>query len=157
MQTIHPFLWFDQQAHEAALFYTNTFKNSHISSITYYPEGGPMPAGQVMTVQFNLNGQDFTAINAGPAFKFNPSISFVAPCDNQEEIDYLWETFCKEGEASRCGWLTDKYGLSWQIVPASWIKFYKDADPEAASRAMTVMMTMQKLNIAELERAFNDE
>lgn len=115
-----------------------------------------MPAGQVMTVQFNLNGQDLTAINAGPVFKFNPSISFVAPCDDQEEIDFLWDALCKDGEESQCGWLVDKYGLSWQIVPASWIKFYKDADPQAASRAMSVMMTMKKLDIAVLENAYND-
>src|SRR4051812_19096503 len=117
MQKIIPFLWFDNQAEEAVNFYTSLFKNSKIGTITRYGEGGPGPAGSVMTASFQLNGQEFVALNGGPVFKFTEAISFVVNCEDQEEIDYYWDNLVKGGTPSQCGWLKDKYGLSWQIVP----------------------------------------
>ena len=155
MQKITPMLWFDNQAEAAARFYVSVFKNSKIKTITHYT--GPEPAdrkGQVMTVAFELNGQEFTALNGGPMFKFNEAISFVINCDTQEEIDYYWEKLTAGGgEEVQCGWLADKYGLSWQVVPgkffAEWVK-----DAAGLERVMEKLMQMTKLDVATMQAAF---
>jgi predicted 3-demethylubiquinone-9 3-methyltransferase (glyoxalase superfamily) len=160
LQRITPFLWFDTQAEEAANFYTSIFKNSKITAITRYGEAGrevhKKPPGTALTVGFLLDGQHFTALNGGPQFKFNESVSFVVHCDTQEEVDYYWEKLGAGGDekAQQCGWLKDKYGLSWQIVPDAMIKMLTDPDKEKSGRVMQALMQMKKLNIAELERAF---
>jgi predicted 3-demethylubiquinone-9 3-methyltransferase (glyoxalase superfamily) len=156
-QKITPFLWFDTQAEEAARFYTSIFKDSKLREITRYPEGSPGPVGTVMTISFELEGQEFTALNGGPEFKFSLATSFVVHCDSQEEVDYYWEKLSEGGEKSWCGWLKDKFGLSWQITPDALTEMYVKGDPEKAQRAMKAMMQMQKLDIAVLKRAYDGE
>jgi predicted 3-demethylubiquinone-9 3-methyltransferase (glyoxalase superfamily) len=159
MNKVTPFLWFDSQAHEAAKFYVSVFKRggkgtTKLTGVTRYPEGAPAPAGTVMTVEFKLRGQDFTALNAGPIFKFSPAISFVVSCDDQKEVDHFWNKLIADGGApSQCGWLTDKFGLSWQIIPKALPKLMGLKDRAKANRAMAAMMTMTKLDIQALEDA----
>jgi len=152
MERITPFLWFDTQAEEAANFYVSIFKNSRITSISHYPEGTPGPVGQVMVVNFELDGQKFIALNGGPTFKFTEAISLLVNCETQQEIDHYWSKLTSGGgKEVECGWLKDKYGLSWQIVPASLEKLL--GTPEKAKRVMAVVMKSVKLNIADMERA----
>jgi predicted 3-demethylubiquinone-9 3-methyltransferase (glyoxalase superfamily) len=161
-QRISPFLWFADEAEEAARFYVGIFKNSRIKKITRYGTAGfeahQRPAGSVMTVAFELDGQPFTALNGGPVFKFNESISFVVNCANQEEIDYYWEKLTAGGDAKaqQCGWLKDRYGLSWQIVPEGMEELFDDPQSPGAQRAMEAMLQMKKLDIAELRRAHDE-
>jgi len=154
MPRITPFLWFDNQAEEAAKLYVSIFKNSKIISIARYGEAGPGPKGSAMTVAFQLDGQDFTALNGGPVFKFNESISFVVPCKTQQEVDDYWKKLTAGGgEESQCGWLKDKYGLSWQIVPTVLNELLSDEDRKRANAAMKAMLGMKKLDIAALKKA----
>ena len=153
MQKISPFLWFDNQAEEAAHFYTSIFKDASIGNISRYGAGGPGPEGAVMVISFKLAGQEFTALNGGPQFKFTEAISLMVSCETQEEIDYYWEQLSAGGKESQCGWLKDKYGLSWQIIPANMGKLMSNKDPEKAARTMQAMMQMSKLDIAALEQA----
>ena len=152
---ITPFLWFDGKAEEAANFYVSIFDNAKILEISRYPEGSPGPAGTVMTVQFELDGQPFIALNGGPMFTFNEAISLQVHCDSQEEIDHYWEKLSAGGDASaqQCGWLKDRYGVSWQVVPRDMDALFKDAESPGAQRAMNAMLGMKKLDIAELRRA----
>jgi len=153
-QKITTFLWFDNNAEEAANFYTSVFKNSRILSTARYPEGSPGPQGTVMVVDFELDGQRFTALNGGPHFKFTEAISLLVHCNNQEEVDYYWEKLTADGgQESQCGWLKDKFGLSWQITPDALLKVWTEADPEKAKRVMQAMMSMKKLIIKDLEAA----
>lgn len=154
MPKISPFFWFDTQAEEAANFYTSIFKNSKIGKIARYPEGAPGPKGSVMTVAFTLDGQKFTALNAGPLFKFTEAISFVVDCKTQEEVDTYWTRLLEGGEESQCGWLKDKYGLSWQIIPTALGQMLSDPDPQKAKRVMQAMLKMKKIDIAGLQRAY---
>jgi predicted 3-demethylubiquinone-9 3-methyltransferase (glyoxalase superfamily) len=153
MQKITPFLWFDTQAEEAANYYVSIFANSRILMIARYGEAGPGPKGTVMTVSFELNGQQFTAINGGPQFTFSEAISFVVSCETQGEIDALWGKLSAGGKESRCGWLKDRYGLSWQLVPTVLPELLGDKDSARAQRAMQAMLKMGKLDIAALKRA----
>lgn len=154
MQKITPFLWFDHQAEEAANFYVSVFHDSKIFSITRYGEAGPGPAGSVMTVEFQLEGQVLTALNGGPVFTFTPAISLAVRCETQAEVDRLWEKLSADKESGQCGWLKDKYGLSWQIVPTVLIEMLTDPDAVKTKRVMAVMMEMKKLDIAALKRAY---
>ena len=154
MQKITPFLWFDGKAEEAANFYTSIFQNSKILNISRYSEEGPGPAGTAMTVTFQLNGQEFTALNGGPMFKFTEAISFFVRCETQEEIDQLWERLSEGGEEEQCGWLKDKYGLSWQIIPVALMEMLQDKDPEKSKRVMEAMLQMQKIDIKTLRQAY---
>jgi predicted 3-demethylubiquinone-9 3-methyltransferase (glyoxalase superfamily) len=159
MQKITPFLWFDHQAEEAAKFYTSVFKNSKIGRILRYDEASSKaagrPAGSVLTVEFEIEGQKFTALNGGPQFKFNESVSFVVNCKTQEEVDYFWEKLTAGGgQESECGWLKDKFGLSWQVTPTVLIDMLNDKDPKKAGRVMKAMMQMQKIEINKLEAAY---
>jgi predicted 3-demethylubiquinone-9 3-methyltransferase (glyoxalase superfamily) len=154
MQKITPFLWFDDNAEEAMNFYVSIFKNSRILHVQRYGEGGPAPAGQLMTATFELEGQQFMALNAGPQFKFTEAISFYVDCATQAEVDELWAKLTAGGEESQCGWLKDKFGLSWQIIPRALGEMLGDADPEKANRAMQAMLQMQKIDIAKLEAAY---
>jgi len=158
MQKITPFLWFNDKAEEAVNFYTGIFKNSKIKGITRYGKEGAeasgRSAGTVMTVSFQLFGQEFTALNGGPHFKFTEAISFVVNCETQEEVDEFWEKLSEGGEESRCGWLKDKYGLSWQIVPTVLVEFLGDKDPEKAKRVMQAMLQMDKIDIKKLKQAY---
>jgi predicted 3-demethylubiquinone-9 3-methyltransferase (glyoxalase superfamily) len=160
VQPIIPCLWFDGQAEEAARFYAGIFKNSKIGTISRFSEAGyevhGRPAGSVMTVEFELNGQPFTALNGGPHFKFNEAISFQVMCETQEEIDHYWGRLAEGGDpqAQQCGWLKDKFGLSWQIVPTVLLEMLIDRDRKKSDRAMEAMLQMKKLDIAELQRAF---
>ena len=157
---ISPCLWFDDQAEEAARFYTGIFKNSKITAISRYPDSGQeihgKPAGSVLTVEFELNGQSFTALNGGPHFKFNEAVSFQIECKTQEELDDYWEKLNQGGvpEAQQCGWLKDQFGLSWQVIPEGMAEMLNDPDPAKSRRAFQAMMGMKKLDIAELQRAF---
>ena len=153
LQKITPFLWFDHQAEEAAGFYTSIFDNSKITAITHYGDTGPGPKGSVMTVAFELAGQKFVALNGGPHFKFTEAISFVVNCENQAEVDKFWTKLTEGGQEVQCGWLKDKYGLSWQIVPTRLPELLQDPDPARAQRAMQAMMQMTKIDIAGLEAA----
>jgi predicted 3-demethylubiquinone-9 3-methyltransferase (glyoxalase superfamily) len=149
---IKPFLWFDTQAEAAAKFYTSVFRNSKMGAVTRYPEGGPRPVGMTMTVEFELEGQAFVALNGGPEFKFTEAVSFAVGCEDQAEIDYYWDKLIEGGgNPVACGWLKDRFGLCWQIVPKAWDKYYRD--PVRAARVMQVMMKMVKLDIATLEAA----
>jgi predicted 3-demethylubiquinone-9 3-methyltransferase (glyoxalase superfamily) len=158
-QRITPCLWFASEAETAARFYTGIFKNSRITAITHYPDAGfeqhHQPAGTVMTVSFVLDGQSFTALNAGPVFKFNEAISFQVNCATQEEIDFYWNKLSDGGDpkAQQCGWLKDKFGLSWQIVPNFVDELYNDENPAGSNRAMQAMLQMKKLDIAKLQAA----
>ena len=155
IQKITPFLWFDQQAEEAANFYVSIFPNSRIGKIARYSSAGPAPAGSVMTVEFDLEGQPFVALNGGPLYKFNESISFVVNCENQQEVDRYWEKLSAGGVPIQCGWLKDKYGLAWQITPTILLELLNSPDPEKATRTAKAMMNMMKLDIAELKRAYD--
>ncbi len=152
-QRIVPNLWFDTEAEEAAGFYTSVFDNSRIVSVTRYPEAAPRPAGMVMTVEFELDGQRFVGINGGPEFTFDEAVSLQITCETQEEVDYYWERLTEGGEEGPCGWLKDRYGLSWQVVPAGMEEVLADPDPERAQRAMQAMLGMRKIDIAALRRA----
>jgi len=158
MQKIAPCLWFDKQAEEAAKFYTSIFKSSKTASITYYGKEGHeihgMPEGTVLTVEFELNGQTFTALNGGPVFKFNEAISLQVLCETQKEVDHYWEKLSEGGEKSQCGWLKDKYGLSWQVVPTVLNKMLKDKDSKKTERVMKALLQMKKLDIETLTQAF---
>jgi len=154
MQKITPFLWYDNQAEEAANFYVSIFKNSKVLGVTRYGEAGPGPKGSVLTAAFELAGQKFTALNGGPQFKFTEAISFVVNCETQEEVDYFWEKLIAGGgQESMCGWLKDKYGLSWQVVPAILPELLQETDPEKSNRVMQALMQMKKLDIATLKQA----
>lgn len=154
MRKITPFLWFDNQAEEAMNFYVSLFKNSKTGAITRYGEGAPGPKGTVMTATFQLDGQDFMALNGGPLFKFTEAISFFVNCETQEEVDEFWERLSAGGEPGRCGWLKDKYGLSWQIIPTALGEMLQDEDGEKSKRIMQAMLQMNKLDIAGLKRAY---
>jgi predicted 3-demethylubiquinone-9 3-methyltransferase (glyoxalase superfamily) len=152
MQKITPFLWFDKEAEEAATFYTSVFKNSTISRIARYGEAGPGPKGSVMTVEFNIEDMEFVALNAGPYFKFNEAVSFVIDCKSQDEVDYFWEKLTADGgQESMCGWLKDKFGLSWQVVPTRLSELMLDKDPGIARRATEAMLKMRKIDIEKIE------
>jgi predicted 3-demethylubiquinone-9 3-methyltransferase (glyoxalase superfamily) len=159
MQKITPFLWFDTEAEEAAKFYVSVFKDAKITNLSRYGEAGKEVHGQkpgsVMTVVFQLNGQDFMALNGGPIFKFNEAVSLLLPCDTQEEIDYYWEKLSADSEAEQCGWLKDKFGLSWQVAPKAIGELVGDPDSEKSQRAFVAMMQMKKLDIAALKKAYN--
>jgi predicted 3-demethylubiquinone-9 3-methyltransferase (glyoxalase superfamily) len=154
MPKITPFLWFDSQAEEAAAFYVSIFKNSRIVTTTRYGEGGPGPAGSVMTVVFELDGQEFIALNGGPQFKFTEAVSFSVDCGAQQEVDAYWEKLSAGGEQGPCGWLKDRYGLSWQINPAVLGRMLSDPDPVKSKRVMEAMLKMKKIDIAELTGAY---
>ena len=155
MQKITPYLWFDDQAEEAANFYVSIFKNSHIKTISRYGEAGPGPKGSVMVVVFQIEGQEFAALNGGPLFKFTPAISFMVNCETEAEIDELWEKMAAGGRKDRCGWLQDKYGVSWQIIPTLLGKLLSDPDPEKSKRVMQAMLQMEKLDIKRLQDAYD--
>ncbi|MDX6531028.1 MAG: hypothetical protein QOH41_3318 [Blastocatellia bacterium] len=161
MQTITPFLWFDNQAEEAANFYVSVFENSKILSGTRYGDSGAeaagRPKGSVMTVEFELDGQKFVGLNGGPHFKFTEAVSFVVNCETQEEVDYFWEKLSAGGTEVQCGWLKDKYGLSWQIVPTILTKLLGNKDASKSQRVMKAMMQMKKLNIATLQQAADEQ
>ena len=161
MQKITPFLWFDDKAEEAVNFYVSVFKNSKIGGITRYGEEGAeasgRPKGTVMTVEFQLDGQEFVALNGGPHFKFSEAISFVVNCKTQEEVDEFWEKLSAGGEKSRCGWLKDKYGLSWQIVPTALVEMLLDKDAEKSKRVMEAMLQMDKIDIKTLKQAYEQQ
>jgi predicted 3-demethylubiquinone-9 3-methyltransferase (glyoxalase superfamily) len=152
-QRIVPNLWFDTQAEEAAMFYTTVFEDSRIVDVTRYTDAGPGPAGTVMTVEFELNGQRFVGINGGPHFTFDEAVSFEIVCETQEEVDTYWAKLSDGGEEGQCGWLEDRYGLSWQVVPTGMAEVLGDPDPARAERAMQAMLGMSKLDIAALRRA----
>lgn len=163
MQKIIPCLWFDRNAEEAANFYTSIFKNSKIGHISRYGEAGyeihRMPAGTVLTIEFELNGQKFTALNGGPVFKFNEAISFQVHCESQDEVDYYWDRLSAGGDekAQQCGWLKDKFGLSWQIVPTLLVKLLQDPDPQKSARVMNAMLQMKKIEIKRLQQAYDED
>ena len=155
-QKITPFLWFDTQAEEAANFYVSIFKNSKVTAMTRYGDSGPGPKGSVMTVAFILDGQKFTALNAGPQFPFTEAVSFVVNCETQDEIDYFWEKLSAGGKKVECGWLKDKFGLSWQIVPTEFFEMISNATPQQSDRVMRALMQMEKLDLAKLKQAYNE-
>jgi len=157
MQKITPFLWFETQAEEAANFYVSVFKNSRVITLARYGDAGPGPKGSVMTVEFELDGERFVGLNGGPNFKFTEAVSFVVNCKDQEEVDHFWEKLTAGGKEVQCGWLKDKYGLSWQIVPTVAIEYLKDKDPEKSQRVMAAIMKMVKIDIATLKQAYNQE
>lgn len=154
MPKITPFLWFNDSAEEAANFYTSVFKNSRITSTTRYTKAGPGPEGSVMTVAFELDGDKFTALNGGPHFKFTEAISFVINCEDQEETDYFWSKLTADGGSEgQCGWLKDKFGVSWQVVPAGLMRVLSTAPKERMPAVMSALMKMKKIEVAELEAA----
>jgi len=157
MQKITPFLWFDNQAEEAMNFYVSIFKNSKVLSVNRYGEGAPAPKGTVMTANFQLEGQAFTALNGGPMFKFTPAISFVVHCETQAEVDEYWAKLSAGGKENQCAWLEDKFGVSWQIVPNVLIELLSDTDPAKAGRVMQAMMQMTKIDIAMLKCAYEQQ
>jgi predicted 3-demethylubiquinone-9 3-methyltransferase (glyoxalase superfamily) len=156
MQKITPFLWFDNNAEEAINFYVSTFNNSKIISESRYPEGAPGLAGQLMTATFQLEGQQFMALNGGPIFKFTEAISLFVSCKSQAEVDALWDKLSAGGEKGQCGWLKDKFGLSWQIIPNALGELMGDPDPAKAGRVMQAMLKMTKIEVAELQRAYDE-
>lgn len=153
MQKITPFLWFDDKAEEAANFYVSVFKNSKVTTVTRYGDAGPGPKGAAMTAVFQLEGQEFIALNGGPQFKFTEAISFVINCETQEEIDDFWSKLSEGGAESQCGWLKDKYGLSWQVVPSILGELFSSKDPEQSQRVMKAMLQMKKMDIKTLKDA----
>jgi predicted 3-demethylubiquinone-9 3-methyltransferase (glyoxalase superfamily) len=158
VQKITPFLWFDNNAEEAMEFYTSVFKNSKVGRVTLYPEGSPGPAGTVMIATFQIEGQEFAVLNGGPAFKFTEAISFVVNCETQEEVDEYWKKLTAGGgQEVECGWLKDKFGLSWQIVPSILVNLMGDKDREKAKRVMQAMLKMKKIDIEGLKRAYAQE
>jgi len=156
-QKIVPNLWFDSEAEEAARFYVGVFENARIVNVTHYTEAGPRDAGMVMTVEFELDGQRFVGINGGPQFKFDEAVSFAIECETQEEVDRYWATLSAGGEEGQCGWLKDRYGLSWQVVPTGMEELFSDPDKSRAERAMKAMLGMRKLDLAALRRAADGE
>jgi len=154
MRNIAPCPWFDNQAEEAANFYVSVFKNSRVTAISHYGDGKPLPKGTVLEVSFELNGEDFLALNGGPIFTFSPAISFVVNCETQEEIDDLWTKLSADPASEQCGWLKDKYGVSWQIVPAILPRLMDSEEPEKRDRVFAALMKMKKLDIAALQRAY---
>ena len=158
MQKITPFLWFDSQAEEAANYYVSIFKNSKLGSVARYDEASARaagrPEGSVMVIEFELDGQKFIGLNGGPHFKFTEAVSFMINCDSQEEVDYYWDKLSAVPEAEQCGWLKDKFGLSWQVVPTGVIKMLSDKDPAKSKRAMGAVLQMKKIDVATVERAF---
>ena len=157
MQKINPFLWFDGNAEEAAKFYTSIFKNSKIHTISRYGDAGPGPKGTAMVVTFELEGQQFLALNGGPQFKFTPALSLFVNCETQQEVDELWEKLSEGGRKDRCGWLQDKYGVSWQIIPTTLGQLMADPDPKKSSRVMQAMLQMDKIDIARLQQAYQGQ
>ena len=156
MQKITPFLWFNGQAEEAMNFYTSIFKNSKVGTVTRYGEGGPGPKGAVMSATFSLDGQEFMALNGGPQFTFSPAISFFVNCAAQSEVDELWEKLSAGGEKGRCGWLKDRYGISWQVIPAALGELLQGQDAVKSSRAMKAMLQMDKIDIEKLRNAYEN-
>jgi predicted 3-demethylubiquinone-9 3-methyltransferase (glyoxalase superfamily) len=152
-QKITPNLWFDTEAEEAAAFYISVFPNSRIVNVARYTEAGPRPAGMVMTIEFDLDGQRFIGINGGPQFTFDEAVSFQINCTTQDDVDYYWERLSEGGEEGPCGWLKDKYGLSWQVTPTGMDELFADPDPQKAERAMKAMLGMSKLDLAALRSA----
>jgi predicted 3-demethylubiquinone-9 3-methyltransferase (glyoxalase superfamily) len=157
MQKITPFLWFDDKAEEAMKFYTSIFKNSKIGKVSRYGDAGPGPKGTVMTATFQLEGQEFMALNGGPLFKFTEAISLFVNCETQEEVDELWEKLSAGGQESQCGWLKDKYGLSWQIIPKALGEMLGDRDPQKSQRVMKAMLQMRKIDVKRLKQAYEQE
>ena len=155
MQAITPFLWFDSQAEEAATYYVSVFDDSEITGISRYPENTPGPAGSVMTVRFTLKGQEFTALNGGPEFDFTPAVSLYVHCTDQDEVDRYWDALLDGGRSQSCGWVTDRFGVTWQIVPDRLGELLADPDPGRANRAMQAMLKMDKIEIKSLEDAAN--
>jgi predicted 3-demethylubiquinone-9 3-methyltransferase (glyoxalase superfamily) len=155
MQKITPFLWFDGKAEEAMNFYISIFKNSRVVSVTRYGEAGPGAKGTVMSATFQLEGQDFFALNGGPQYTFTPAISMFVTCQTQQEVDELWDKLAEGGEKDRCGWLRDRYGLSWQIIPSALGTMLGDKDPKKASRVMKAMLQMDKIDIEGLKQAYD--
>ncbi len=154
---ITPFLWFDNQAEEAMDFYVSVFENSEVLSVSRYGEAGPGADGSVMVATFRLGGQEFMALNGGPHFTFSEAISFSIPCETQEEVDYFWNTLSEGGEKSQCGWLKDRFGLSWQVVPTILGELMQDEDPEKANSVMRAMLQMTKIDIAQLQQAYEGQ
>jgi predicted 3-demethylubiquinone-9 3-methyltransferase (glyoxalase superfamily) len=157
MQKITPFLWFDGKAEEAANFYVSVFKNSKILNIARFGEAGPGPEGTAMVVSFQIEGQIFSALNGGPQYTFSPAISFLVDCETQAEVDELWAKLTAGGKEVQCGWLTDKFGVSWQIIPRAFMEMMQDKDPVKSQRVFKAMMGMNKLDIATLQRAYRGE
>jgi predicted 3-demethylubiquinone-9 3-methyltransferase (glyoxalase superfamily) len=157
VQKITPFLWFDGKAEEAMNFYISVFKNSKVGRVSRYGEAGPGPKGTVMSATFQLDGQDFFALNGGPQFVFTPAISFFVNCETQQEVDELWDKLSEGGKKERCGWLKDRYGLSWQIIPSLLGKLLQDPDAEKAKRVMQAMLQMDKIDIERLKQAHRGE
>jgi predicted 3-demethylubiquinone-9 3-methyltransferase (glyoxalase superfamily) len=155
MQKITPFLWFDGKAEEAMNFYTSIFKNSKVVDVARYGDAGPGPKGSVMTASFQLDGLEFVALNGGPHYQFTPAVSFYVGCETQAEVDHYWDRLGEGGQPLQCGWITDKYGVTWQIVPTALIDMMRDTDPDRASRVVQAMMRMVKLDIAALKRAYD--
>ena len=153
-QKIAPFLWFDGKAEQAANFYVSVFRNSKVLSVTRYGEAGPGPKGSVMSAVFQLEGQEFYALNGGPQFKFSPAISMFVNCETQQEVDDLWEKLSAGGKTNRCGWLDDKFGLTWQIIPTILGRLLQDKDAAKANRVMKAMMQMDKIDIVRLQQAY---
>jgi predicted 3-demethylubiquinone-9 3-methyltransferase (glyoxalase superfamily) len=154
MPKITPYLWFDGQAEEAANFYVSVFPNSRITNVARHGEAGPGPAGSVLTVEFELDGEQFVALNGGPQYKFTEAVSFLVPCQDQAEVDRYWNTLCEGGEPGPCGWLKDRYGLSWQIIPTALAELLGDPDPEKSTRVMKAMLGMGKIEIQGLRDAY---
>ncbi len=156
-QKITTYLWFDKEAEEAAKHYTSIFGNSKILNVARYGDAGPGPKGSAMTVTFQLEGQEFIALNGGPHFKFTEAISLLVNCETQKEVDELWSRLSADGQESQCGWLKDKYGLSWQIIPTALFRLLQDPDPRKSKRVMEAMLQMKKIDIARLEQAADEK
>ncbi|HJW76625.1 MAG TPA: VOC family protein [Thermoleophilia bacterium] len=156
MPKITPFLWFDTQAEEAAEFYVSIFKDSRILDVSRYGEAGPGPVGSVLTVRFELDGQEFLALNGGPQYTFTEAVSFLVDCENQGEVDEFWEKLSEGGEQGPCGWLKDRYGLSWQVTPTVLGRMLTDPDPDKRNRVMQAMLQMKKIDIAGLQKAYDE-
>jgi predicted 3-demethylubiquinone-9 3-methyltransferase (glyoxalase superfamily) len=157
MQKITPFLWFDGKAEEAANYYVSIFKNSKIDHVSRYGDAGPGPKGSVMIVSFQVEGQSFTALNGGPQYKFTPAISLFVNCEDQAEVDHLWEKLSTGGATQQCGWLTDKYGVTWQIIPKALMELMQDKDPVKSQRVFRAMMKMNKIEVEDLKKAYRGE
>jgi predicted 3-demethylubiquinone-9 3-methyltransferase (glyoxalase superfamily) len=155
VQKITPFLWFDNQAEEAMNFYTSIFKNAKIGNVSRYGDGGPGPKGSVMVASFELDCMHFTALNGGPQFKFTEAISFYVSCESQDEVDHYWDKLSEGGQTQRCGWLKDKFGVSWQIIPSALPKLMGDPDRAKANRVMQAMLQMKKIEVAKLQQAYD--
>jgi len=155
VQKITPFLWFDGKAEEAMNFYTSIFANAKVKGVTRYGETGPGPKGSVMTATFELDGQEFIALNGGPMYKFTPALSLFVRCRDQQEVDHFWDKLTEGGKAVQCGWLEDKYGLSWQIVPTALLEMLQDQDPAKSKRVMQAMLQMVKLDVQKLQQAYD--